>query len=250
MVRTLKLFILIVSASSFLFAQETVDKPEVTDISKIQFQKARFKTQGVGQLFSRLALGFDIPIGLELGNNEEDLRFYTLNFKGGSLSDLMNEAIETVNNGQNRYKWKMKKGVVRIFPEDRYRIPVLRALVDTHVDNFSIEKNTGCDGFSAALIANRNIKKALKINGINFQRSVRGGFYFPQMGRDFTLEAKNMSLKSVLDKAVRESPIAKFWVIGKGDSPETFFLILSAWQEDFPKKWRGVTFDGLEIDGP
>jgi hypothetical protein len=68
---------------------------------------------------------------------------------------------------------------------------------------------------------------ALTQSGLNFS-----GAYIPQLGRKFTLEVSNMSVRAILNQTVKQSPTAKIWVIKRYDSNHTFFIRLNARHED------------------
>jgi len=248
MIKTLKLFLLIIAASTLLYAQEPVGKTESKDLTHTRFESVSIKNQGVRGIFSRLAFSFDIPVGLELARTDtEDLGFYKLDFKGGSLSDLMTGAIKVVNGGPNRYAWEIKDGAVYVFPEEGYRDPILNTILQIEVPKFHLNKNTGCRSFVQSLAADPDVNAVLGIYEMRLAGWNFSGFYIPQMGREFTFEVTDISFKAILDKSVKESPIARFWVIGR-NSPDTFLLSLSASFEDTPKEWTGFQLDDFETE--
>jgi hypothetical protein len=159
----------------------------------------------------------------------------------------MNETIEAANGGPNRYKWELKDRAIYVFPEQGYRDPLLNSLLEIEVRKFALKKNTGCRGFVESLAADTDVKATLEDNGIRLAGYNFSGFYFPQMGREFGFETTNSTVKEILDKAVKESPTARFWVIGR-NSLETFLLGLDASFEDMPGELRGIRLADRETD--
>lgn len=64
------------------------------------------------------------------------------------------------------------------------------------------------------------------------ERNFRGG-YIPQVGQNFALDVSNMTLRSTLNKVIKESPAARFWLVTR-NSDQTFFLSVGARFEDSP----------------
>lgn len=248
MVKSLIFLVLIVAANSVLFGQSVPEYNEQVDINAVRFEGLGIKEQTVRNVFFRLATRYDIPVGIELAQNDEiDLAFYTLDFKGGTLSELMNEAIEAVNIGPNRYTWELADGVVHIFPEPGYQAPVLDRLLRVEIADFSMTKGSSCRGFVESLTRSPKMREALDSNGIKLAGENFSGFYFPMMGKEFEIEARNMSLKAVLDKAVKESPVARSWAINLYEASNSFNLVVNARSENMPKIYLSSDW-GDELD--
>jgi hypothetical protein len=73
--------------------------------------------------------------------------------------------------------------------------------------------------------------------GISFD-----AFTIPQLGRQFKLDVSDMTVKTILNKVVKESPLAKIWVIKKYSVDRTFVIWLNAHHEDYQQMrkldWR------------
>jgi hypothetical protein len=68
-------------------------------------------------------------------------------------------------------------------------------------------------------------------SGLNFS-----GGYFPQIGRRVTFDVSDMTLKEILNKVIKESTIAKIWLIKKNRSDQTVLISVNSRNEDFPPK--------------
>ena len=55
--------------------------------------------------------------------------------------------------------------------------------------------------------------------------------YFPQLGRHFKFDVTDMTVKTILNKVVKESPLAKIWLIKKFSIDGTFDIRLNARHE-------------------
>ena len=119
------------------------------------------------------------------------------------LSDLLNEFVAR----HDQYAWEIKDGVVNIFPKENYRDALFRDLLATQIDSFAVKKKTGCFELAKSLAATSEVRKVLAAYG---------------------------TLKSTLNKVIKESPAARFWLVMRNSSDQTFFLSLGARFEDSP----------------
>lgn len=208
-------------------------------LAQLRLANIHIKTQGIGQFFSRLSLANDIPIGLEIAAHEDASAIYRIDFQRGTLAQLLTQFVAE----HQEYAWEMRNGVVNVFPKDQYRDAVLTQLLATEVGKFSVKKRTNCWALSDALAATPEIKSILDANRMRHSPGYVGGFYIPQLGKNFALTVSHMNLKSILDKVVKESPVAKIWIV-KRNSPEEMLLTVNARAENLPKNWpKGDPFD-------
>jgi hypothetical protein len=105
----------------------------------------------------------------------------------------------------------------------------------TNISSFSIKEKTSTLGFGEALIATPEIKRILELRGVTGDAGYLGGFYIQQLGQEFTLDVSNVTLKSLLDQVIKESPVAKHWVIANKNSARKIFLRVQADLEYSPQ---------------
>ena len=151
------------------------------------------------------------------------------NFKKGSLSDLLNEFVAK----HDQYTWEIRDGAVNIFPKDKYRDALFRDLLATQIGSFAVKKKTSCLELAKSLAATSEVKKVLAIYGTSYRERSFSGGYFPQVGQNFALDVSNMTLRSTLNKVIKESPAARFWLVTR-NSDQTVFLSVGARFEDSP----------------
>jgi hypothetical protein len=217
-------------AANFFYAQKPSVKNKVDDLASMRLENVQLEAQSIESLFSDLSLSYDIPIGLETASHDDEIAFYSIEFKNGTLSDLLTQFVVR----HNQYVWEIKNGVVNIFPKDKYRDIVLDKLLEAKISNLLIKEKTSCWALEESLVNTTEIKKILEANEMTRVRGNFSGAYIPQLGRHFTLEISNMTLKSILNKVIKESAIAKFWIIKTYSSEQTFILRLNARHEDTP----------------
>jgi hypothetical protein len=197
------------------------------DLATRSLENVKIEAQSIGALFEKLSLRYDIPVGFEAATNDDERVDYQLDFKKGSLSDLLNEFVGR----HQQYAWEIRDGVVNIFPKDNYRDALFRDLLATQINSFAVKKNTDCFELAKSLAATSEVRKVLATYGTSYRERSFSGGYIPQVGRNFALEVSSMTLKSTLNKVIKESPAARFWLVTR-NSDQTFFLSVGARFED------------------
>jgi hypothetical protein len=205
------------SAQFSLTAQVPI--PTSSNLGAEQLQDVRIDTQGISPFFAELSLTYNIPIGLETAANEYEHTRYSIDFKKGTLAELLTQFV----NQHSLYTWKIEDGVANVFPKDGYRDALSRDLLATNIERFSVKENTSCWNLAEALATQPETKRILEANKTTYSGRAPSGFYIPNVGKRFTLEVSEVTLKSILNKVVSKSSTAKFWVIGR--NPDKTLLI-------------------------
>lgn len=220
--------VLFVAVNDFCSAQGRTIANQSNNLTARQLGKVHIEQQSLASLLSDLSLSYEIPIGLELAVNDDELAVHKIDFSGGSLSDLLTQFVAQ----HSQYTWEIKDGVVNIFPKDKYRDLILDELLSAKIGAFSIKANTSCWDLQKSLTSTPEIRRIREVYGIAPSGFNFTGLYFPQLGRDFTLDVSNMTVKSILNKVVKDSPTARYWVIKRHTDDQTFFIRLGARHED------------------
>jgi hypothetical protein len=202
------------------------------DLAGRHVDDVQIEAQGLGSLLEKFSLGYDIPIGFEAAANDDERAIYQLNSKRASLSDLLNEFVSQ----HEQYVWEIRGGVVNIFPKDNYRDALFRDLLATRIDKFVVKKSTSCLELSKSLAATPEVKGILTAYATSYGERSFSGSYFPQVGRDFALDVSNMTLQAALNRVIKESPSARFWLVTRNRSDQTLWLNLSARADGFPER--------------
>ena len=229
------------------------------DLAQMPLEGVRLEARDIAGLFYQLSFEYDIPVGLEVardedagartgrtdgllrapvgvdvaqgeGAGEDSKADYRLNLKKGKLSDLLTQFAAE----HDRYTWKIEGGVVSVFPKDGHRDPRLRELLATEVGNFSVKEKTDCQTFAQSLLNTPEVRETLGGYALTYDTGRFGGFYIQQLGQSFSLNVSNVRLKEVLDKVVKESPVAKTWVIRRDAAMQTLSLNVKARPENPP----------------
>ena len=178
----------------------------------------------IRELFSKLALEEDIPIGLELDSEKPDMRIYRIQLTNGTLPELLDSFVK--QNG--KYKWFIENGVVDVFPHEGRRDPFLAELLSVRVQRFVVEKGTSSWAVQELLCGSPEIKALMDANGVEPAGSNFIGLYIPQLGREFAVDVSNLTTKEILNHIIKESPVARIWIASHEPSARTLRLAVSS----------------------
>ena len=220
---------LLLATTTVFYARRGAVAATQNDLATRSLENVKIEAQSIGALVEKFSLRYDIPVGFEAALNDDERVNYQLDFKKGSLSDLLNEFVGR----HDQYTWEIRDGVVNIFPKDKYRDALFRDLMATQIDSFAVKKKTSCLELAKSLAATSEVRKVLAAHGTSYQERSFSGGYFPQVGQNFALDVSNMTLKSMLNKVIKESPAARFWLVTR-NSDQPFFLSVGARLEDSP----------------
>src|ERR1051325_11656606 len=220
------------AVSASLHAQTNTATRAREDLAATPLENVRIEAQSVGSLFSELSLSYGIPIGLETALNDDEIVMYRIDFKRGTLANLLTQFTAQ----HEEYSWEINDGVVNIFPKDNYRDVLSREMLETNVGSFSVKEKTSCSALAKSLVNTPEIKQVLEGSGATYRERGFTGTYSPQVGQTFTLEVSNATLKAILNKVIKESPTAKFWHIIRNSDDRTIFLGCSARLEGIQSK--------------
>jgi hypothetical protein len=112
----------------------------------------------------------------------------------------------------DQYAWQIDSGVVSVFPKEGCRDPLLRELLATELNSFSVKEKTDCVAFAKSLLDTPEVRKTLGGYGLISDTGHFGGFYIQQLGQSSKLDVLEMQLKATPDRVVKESPAARPWV--------------------------------------
>jgi hypothetical protein len=78
------------------------------------------------------------------------------------------------------------------------------------------------------------------LGGTNFD-SYLGGFYIQQLGRKFSAEFTRTTTGSILNQVVKDSRVARTWMLGRYRSDGTVYLFVTAGFESEEPDTSGFT---------
>ena len=216
-------------------AQDKAAAKTKLDLAQMRLENVQIEREGIAELFSALSFTYDIPVGLEIARSGDRLSLYRIDFQKGTLSDLLAQFVAQ----HDEYTWKIENGVLSVFPKEDHRDRVVRELLLTKISSFSVHEKTSAWGFGQNLLSTPETKRILELYGMTYDTGRLGGFYIQQLGQNFSFQVSGVQLKAILDKVIKESPVAKSWIISNKASDRKIFLQVNAQPEyaslDAPK---------------
>lgn len=207
-VGVVSMILFIFASSSYRIEAQSLDPATRNNDLAIRLIR-NVKLEGqLWDLLSKLSLDYDIPLGLEVSSDEKLSNRYRIELSEGTLADLMGQLMSQ----NERYDWLIENGVVNIFPRDKYRDALLAELLAVRIRSFAINKNSDCWKLQNDLINTPELKAVIETHGMQTGTNF-SGFYIPQLGRNFSLRASDTTLRALLNRIVRESPLARTWII-------------------------------------
>ena len=137
----------------------------------------------------------------------------------GTIADVMGQ----ITSQSERYDWLIENGVVNIFPHAKYRDPFLAELLTVRIGSLTVNRNSDCSKLQNDLVNTPEIKAVIDAHGMQTGTNFSGS-YIPQLGQQFSLKASDTTLKALLNRVIRESPLARTWIISTDNSARTLSL--------------------------
>lgn len=208
--------------------QKSTRPSRPNNLATLSLENIHIQAQSIESFFSDLSLSHNIPIGLEIAATDNELAIYDIDFKKGTLADLLDQFVRV----HGSYSWEMKDGVINIFPRDSYRDFAINELLKTEVAVFRIDPDTSGWKLVESLLSTPEVRSKMQARGITSSGLNFSGGYFPQLGRTFELDVSNTTVKSILNRVARDSQLARMWVAKKYDSDQSFFIRLKSLPPD------------------
>jgi hypothetical protein len=180
------------------------------DLLSMPIDNLDLEESNMGLLLSALSAQEKVPIGFEVSPYDDLSKTKTirLQIKHGTLADALNSIVK-----QNQlYTWKIQDAVVNVLPVEANRDPLLRDVLDTKLMKFSIQRGVSRLQVRQMLLTVPAIKTILtQHNVVPDHQSFMSRDLAP-LGREYSLEAWNVSVTALLNQVVRESQ-TKYWIV-------------------------------------
>ena len=208
-------------------AQDNAVAKSRMNLAEKRLKNVQIERESIGELFAAFSFTYNIPVGLEIARSGDRLSLYQIDFPKGTLSDLLAQFVAQ----HDEYAWKIENGSVSVFPKEDHRDPVVRELLLTEISSFSVPEKTDTWSFGQRLLATPEAKRILESYGMTYDTGYLGGFYIQQLGQKFSFEVSGVQLQSILDKVIKESPVARIWIIRNDAPAQKIFLRVNAQPE-------------------
>ena len=217
--RLIILFIIVFAGGSFAQSEARGLGKSAADIAVTDL---RIEGTNINKLVAKIAYKYDVPISLEVATDEDLLKSHslTVQLKKGTLADVFDDIVKQ----KRSYRWEADDGTIKVLPRSDHRDPLLQTLLEIKIAHVSVRKSTVKLNFREALTHSPELKILLGSYGV---RPLNEGFSppdFETFGGDFSLDLKNMSVRSILDSIIQTTR-TKYWFIKRDEESKEFFLI-------------------------
>lgn len=220
----------------------TVSAQEVLLATK-QLKDVRVRSENLSSLLADIALQYDIPIGFERAMNDGDFKEMRIRIEKVTLAELLTQLMAE----HREYSWEINDGMVHVFPKEGRRDPIVERLLNVEIKTFLLKKGTVTWDVETTLLKTPEFKEVVDAYGLGSLGWTSSGFYIPHLGKNYALNVSKTTVRSILDRIVRESPTSKFWYVNRDSREHTFSIGLAARHEGTPQNFRRIDFEELDL---
>jgi len=175
-------------------------------------------------MLSRLSAATRIPIGLEVSPNDDLL--FDREMKLHIQKATVRTALDSIVKQNPLYTWRIINGVVNVFPTDANRDHLIRAVLETKLERFAIERGMSRFALRQNVTALSEVKSVLAKENVHPENQSFMSRDFNPLGRNFSLQVSNVSVSELLNRVIRDSQTNNWVVVRKGERKEYFVLNL------------------------
>lgn len=112
-----------------------------SQLLRLRIDNLKLEAQNLHMLLLQFSEKTSIPVGFEV-SPKDDLSL-TKRFKIQIEHGMLTEVLEAIVLQDPVYTWRIRDGVVNIFPQECCRDPLLKELLNTELEKFSIKRGEG-----------------------------------------------------------------------------------------------------------
>jgi hypothetical protein len=182
------------------------------------------KASNIHLILSRLSAAAKIPVGLEVSPNDDLLidRDIKVQIQKGTFRT----ALDSIVKQNPLYTWKIQNGVVNVLPTDKNRDDLIRAVLETKLERFAIQRGMSRFALRQTVTAMSEVKSVLAKENVHPENQSFMSRDFDPLGRNFSLELSNVSVIELLNRVIRDSQTNYWVVVRQGERKEYFVLNL------------------------
>ena len=178
-----------------------------TDLLTRQIKATTIKRESIDRVLGRLAVDYQVPIGIELGNeNLTPLRQIDLDLPVTNVKGFLDALIVK----DPRYTWTLEGGVIHLWPVTA-RDSFVTTLLNTKISHFAVTGGSSIPGVYHDIMNLPEIGSRLVVADVAPMVLAHWGG-IPKLDKDTFFSESNLTLKELLDRIISKTEI-KTWVI-------------------------------------
>jgi hypothetical protein len=194
-----------------------ITDPEKPPLLTRRVENVAIRSQPLQFALSEIAQRYEIPIGVELAQNE-DLRV-SVHLSDGTVEQVLNMVMEDAP----RYQWKLIDGVVLVSARD---MPdsVLEDILNTSISEFRVEPGVNRLTLRYSIVKLPEVQAKLDLARVQPFIGSTSSYDLRRLDGDFPLHVRKSSLRNILNQIVLQSE-AKLWFIGRTGRSDEFLVL-------------------------
>ena len=173
-------------------------------------------------MLSRLSAATRIPIGLEVSPNDDLL--VDRHMKLQIQKQTVRTALDSIVKQNPLYSWRIMNGVVNVFPTDANRDHLIRAVLETKLERFAIQRGMSRFTLRQAVTSMPEVNSVLARENVHSENQSFMSRDFDPLGSSFSLEVSNVSVIELLNRVIRDSQ-TNYWVVVRHGERKEFFVL-------------------------
>ena len=202
-------------------AQQAQPQSE-SKLLSLRVNNLKLEAQNLHMLLVQLSEKASIPVGFEV-SPKDDLSL-TKRFKVQIEHGMLTDVLDAIVLQDPVYTWRIRDGVVNIFPQECCRDPLLKELLSTKLEKFSIKRGLGKIGFRLNLSNHQAVKALLdRFRVVQDNQTFMSRDVTP-LGRNYELKVADVTVGELLNRVIRESQ-TKYWITQRYGEHRQFFVV-------------------------
>jgi hypothetical protein len=204
-----------------MYSQSESGQPHL-NASNVVVTDLRIKAKTMNQALAEVAYKYSVPISLEAATNEDfsKSRRVTVQVTKGKIADVL----DSIVNQKPAYTWEVRDTSIRVFPRSEFRDPLLQTLLELRISRFVLPKWTARLTFRQTLSGRPELKSLLASYSVSSSIEAFAPDDIAPFGSDFSLDVENVTVRSILDSIIKDSP-TKYWFINRDGENRQYLLI-------------------------
>ncbi len=133
-------------------------------------------------------------------------------------------ALDSIVKQNPLYTWKIQDEVVNVLPTDSNRDSLLRELLETKLERFTIPRGLSLLGLRLALTTSAPVESVLSQENVRPENSSFMSRDTRPLGRDYMLDITNVSVSELLNRIIRDSQ-TKHWIVFRHGKRKEYLVV-------------------------
>ena len=203
------------------FAKSKSGQPQ-SNAADTPVANVNIEAKNINQALAQIAYKYNVPISLEAAADEDLLKSkrVTVQVTSGKIANVLDRIVQQ----KPEYTWEANESGVRVFPRSDFRDSLLQTVLELRIGRFVLPKRSAKLTFRQTLAGSPELKRLLASYGVKASNEAFSQYDIAPFGDDFSLNVENTTVRSILDRIIKDSP-TKYWFIKRDGENKEYLLI-------------------------